>query len=505
MGAVLTVLAVSLVCFGAPVFGQEQTDAEKKIEELEKQLQQIKDSLSDGDDVAARIEALEKEFAKLKEEMASASPGEVGVSAAKAPTAQADASSASDQDATAAKQLPRSGMQGAPNPLQDDHRYLTGKDLLDDSFPNSIPIPGTDARFAIRGYAKLDFIQDLDYVGDRFEFELATIPVEGTPEAALDGRTTLHAKESRIGFDFRTTARNEKHGWEFPLQAFLEIDFFEDREELSRQPRLRHAYGVVGRFLAGQTWTISADLEALPGLIDFADGDALYGNRAAQIRWQDRAGEKLTWAVGLENPDSEIGNPLGFDGANRITLPNLAGRLRWKNKGGSHFQVAGDLYQLNWQGGETGPSDSALGWGVNLTGRYLFGKGNRDAIMGGAVIGKGAAHRIVSLGGSGSSGVLTASGNIDVLPVWEANIGISHYWTDSLNSTFSTAWTELDNSVFQPGDAIHRAGSFHLNLIWFPYKLASTGFEIMWGIRENKDGAEGTAFRIQYMAKFKFN
>jgi hypothetical protein len=503
MGAVLTVLAVFLVCFGSPAFGQ--TDAEKKIEELEKQLQQIKASLRDGDDVAARIEALEKEFAELKEEIAKGGPSEVGAGEAKAPTAQADASGASDPNKSVAVQLPPSGVQGAPNPLQDDKKYLTGQDLLDDSFPNSWPIPGTKLRFAVGGYAKLDFIQDLDYVGDRFEFELATIPVEGTPEAELDGLFTAHAKETRINFDFRSTAHNKKRNKDFPLQVFVEMDFFEDNEDLRLQPRLRHAYGVVGRFLAGRTWTTSADLQALPGLIDFADGDALYGNRAAQIRWQDRAGEKLTWAVALENPDSQIGNPLGFDGANRITLPNLAGRLRWTNKGGSHFQVAGDLYQLSWQGGETGPSDSALGWGVNLTGRYLFGQGNRDAIMGGAVIGKGAAHRIVSLGGSGSSGVLTPSGNIDVLPVWEANIGISHYWTDSLNSTFSTAWTELDNSVFQPGDAIHRAGSFHLNLIWFPYKLASTGFEIMWGVRENKDGAEGTAIRIQYMAKFKFN
>ena len=491
MGAVLTVLAVSLVCFGAPVFGQEQTDAEKKIEELEKQLQQIKDSLRDGDDVGARIEALEKEFAKLKEEMASASPGE------------ADPSSASDQDATAAKQLPRSGMQGAPNPLQDDHRYLTGKDLLDDSFPNSIPIPGTDARFAIRGYAKLDFIQDLDYVGDRFEFELATIPVEGTPEAALDGRTTLHAKETRIGFDFRTTARNEKHGWEFPLQAFLEIDFFEDREELSRQPRLRHAYGVVGRFLVGQTWTISADLEALAGTIDFSGGDALYGDRVAQIRMQDRAGKNLQWAFGLEDPKGDIGNPLELPGQNRPSLPNLAGKLRWTSERGSHFQVAADVFQLDWQGGDTGPSDTEIGFGLNLTGRWLLGKGGNNAIMGGGTIGQGSAHRVVALEG-GNDAVITPDG-MDVMSHWQAYIGYSHYWTKSLNSTISTAWTELDNSVFQPGDAIHRAGSFHLNLIWFPYKLASTGFEIMWGVRENKDGAEGTAFRIQYMAKFKFN
>ncbi len=289
------------------------------------------------------------------------------------------------------------------------------------------------------------------------------------------------------------------------MQVFLEWDFFEDREELAKQPRLRHAYGVIGRVLVGQSWTTSADLQALPGLIDFADGDALYGNRATQIRWTDRFSETMTWAVALENPDADIGNPLGFDGVNRNDLPNFAWRTRWANQKGSHFQLAGDLFPMSWQGGESGPSDDALGWGLNLTGRWLIGTGGINALVGGVVIGDGAAHRIVSLGGSGSSAVLTPAGTLDTLSVMEANIGYSHYWTDALNSTISYAWTELDNSEFQPDDAIHRASAFHANLIWFPYKSVSTGFELIWGERENKDGASGDAWRAQYMAKFKFN
>jgi hypothetical protein len=486
--AALVVLTLLPVGFGTPVFAQ--SDYDEKIEELEKALEEIKASIREGEDVGSRIEALEAELAKLKEEIAAGEPSE---------EESKDQVAAEPED-----QLPPAGVQGAPNPMQDDKKYLTGQDLLDESFPNSWAIPGTKSRLAIGGYAKLDFIQDLDYVGDRFEFELATIPVEGTPEAELDGRTTAHAKETRLNFDFRSQAHNKRRNKDFPLQAFLEIDFFEDREDLARQPRLRHAYGVVGRFLAGQSWTISSDLEALPGTIDFSGGDALYGDRVAQVRWQDRAGEILTWALGLEDPKSNIGNPLGLDGQDRPSLPNLAGKLRWTSKEGSHFQVAGDLFQLDWQGGDAGPSDTAFGFGLNLTGRWLLGKNGNNAVMGGGTIGRGSAHRVVVLGGAGNDAVITDNG-LDVMSHWQAYIGYSHYWTRSLNSTISTAWAELDNSEFQPGDAIHRAGSFHLNLIWFPYKLASTGFEIMWGERVNKDGAKGEAWRLQYMAKYKFN
>lgn len=360
--SLLVSVLVAVLC--GPAFGEDD-DLSARIAELEKALEAVKARAQAGEDVTARIAELERQLAEIKE--ASRKAG----SEAAAPTA-----------ATAtAEKLPPAGVQGSPNPLQrDDKQYLTGDDLLDESFPNSIPIPGSDVRFKVGGYAKLDFIQDFDYVGNRFEFELATIPVEGTPEAELDGRTTLHAKETRLNFDFRSKAR-WKRSKEFPLQAFLEIDFFDDREEFALQPRLRHAYGVIGRLLAGQTWTISGDLEAIPGTIDFSGGDALYGDRVAQIRWQDSIGDHVIWAAGVEDPKIGIGNPLGEAGADRSQLPNFAGKVRWTTQSGSHVQLGADLFQLEWQGGESGPSDRELGYGLNLTGRWLIGGKSTNAVL----------------------------------------------------------------------------------------------------------------------------
>lgn len=485
-------VAVLLVALCAPAFGQDD-DLAARIAALEKALEGIKASVAAGEDVTARIAELEAQLAQLKAD-AVAAEGEA------APAEDA----AEEAPAGAPAQLPPAGVQGSPNPLNENTQYLTGQDLLDAGFPNSIPIFGTETRFAIGGYAKLDFIQDFDYVGDRFEFELASIPVEGTPEAALDGRTTLHAKETRINFDFRRTAR-KKSGEEYPLQVFVELDFFDDRETFALQPRLRHAYGVIGRLLAGQTWSTSGDLEALAGTIDFSGGDALYGARVAQVRWQDRASKHVTWAVGLEDPKSSIGNPFGLGGADRPELPNLGARVRWTANDGSHFQLGGDLSQVNWQGGDTGPSDSEIRFGINLAGRLLVGGKGNNALVAGAQFGQGSANRVVVLSFDGGNDAVITENGLDVMSNKMAYIGYSHYWTDSLNSSISTNWAELDNSEYQPGSAIHRARSFHLNLIWFPYKLVSTGGEIMWGERVNKDGAKGEAWRFQYMFKYKFN
>ena len=90
-------------------------------------------------------------------------------------------------------------------------------------------------------------------------------------------------------------------------------------------------------------------------------------------------------------------------------------------------------------------------------------------------------------------------------PAWWAFVGFNHYWSKTLNSNFSTAWAGTTLASFQADETIQRAGSFHANLIWFPYSRVSTGIEYMWGLRENKNGVQGTASRIQFMVKFIFN
>ena len=406
----------------------------------------------------------------------------------------------------AAADTVETGTQGSPNPLQRNREYLTGEDLLDEAFPNSLPIPGSNTRLRIGGYAKLDLVQDLDFVGDRYEFELATIPVEGSDQAGLGGLTTIHAKESRINFDIRSVATNEARGWEFPLQVFVEIDFFDDRDAFRLQPRLRHAYGVIGRFIVGRTWTTTTDLAALTGTVDFSGGDALYGGRVGLIRFEDRLGESFKWAIGVEEPAVSITGLPGVDGESRASLPNFAGKLRWNASNGSHVAVGADVFRLEWQGGDDGLSDSQVGYGLSLSGRYILGDASKpNAFSGAATIGSGSAHRVVALSfDGGNDAVMTADG-LDATSHWQAYGGYSHYWTESLNSSVSAAWAELDNSRFQPGSAIHKAGSVHANLIWYPYRLVSTGLEVMWGPRENNDGASGSAWRLQYMTKFMFN
>jgi hypothetical protein len=93
--------------------------------------------------------------------------------------------------------------------------------------------------------------------------------------------------------------------------VFVESDFFggggTETVSNSHHLRLRHAYGKVGNFLAGQTWsTFMGANWLLPTTIDF-DGSAGMANiRQAQFRWTIEEG--LDFAI--ENPGNLVDGEL---------------------------------------------------------------------------------------------------------------------------------------------------------------------------------------------------
>ena len=198
-------------------------------------------------------------------------PALEGTPAVPTMTAAAPATAATDEPAAAIENL------------RDNDRPLTGQDLIDEDFPQSWPLFGSDYRMAFGGYVKLDYLQDSDGTGDRLPFVTGTIPVDG-PEAGVGGYMNAFARETRFSFEVRKTTPGAP-----PQKYFVEMDFFQESAGAFNQfPRLRHAYFVYGNFLAGRTWGILTDTRAFPTLIDFAAGDALSGTRAAQVWWEQR-------------------------------------------------------------------------------------------------------------------------------------------------------------------------------------------------------------------------
>ncbi len=182
------------------------------------------------------------------------------------------------------------------DPLNNRAVDMTGDDLAVDPFEHSWSLHGTRARMAIRGYVKIDYIQDFNGAYDRFQLVVAGVPVPGDGRPDQAGYMNMFARESRISFDIRSFTEDDT-----PLQVFMEIDFWNLADTpFFTAPRLRHFYGVFGRLLAGRTWGTLTDVYSLASTIDFAVGDAISGSRRPQVRFEQPLNDEFRAAVALE-------------------------------------------------------------------------------------------------------------------------------------------------------------------------------------------------------------
>jgi hypothetical protein len=374
----------------------------------------------------------------------------------------------------------------------------TGQDLVDASFPNSIPIFGTKARIAFTGYAKLDYIQDFDGGYDRFQYEIQNVPVPGDGRPVQSGYMNMHARESRFGVDVRSITETG-----MPIQVFAEIDFYNlDRGPFNQTARLRHFYGVVGRLLFGRTWGTQSDLFAVPNTIDFAAGDALTGTRRAQVRFEDKISKSLNYAVALEMLEFP-----GIDGADSLgqasqNLPLLASRITKTTRSGGRLMLGGSIFQLRWDGQDKIDNATAIGWGFSFSGREYFGKKHFFRWM--ASYGQGWGSQIVATIGTRSSAVLKPDGKLETMPAWNLGSGVALNIKSNLVTNLNINWYSIDPSVYREDKQMKSGQSAHINLIWSPYKKVNVGIEYMHLKRINTDETSGTGRRLQMMIKLMF-
>ena len=370
----------------------------------------------------------------------------------------------------------------------------TAGELFESSdFPGSWPMFGSDLRMRIGGYVKADFLYDVDGTTDKSQFLMSTIPVEGETAFDNEGYLAFFARETRVNVDIRRTKEGE-----IPLQLFVEGDFFNDQNRF----RLRHAYITAGDFIFGQTWTTLSFLESMAFMIDFAAGDALFGGRSAQIRYQKKLNKGYQLSIGLEYLSSlGIENSFDFNGQANVQLPLLALRLdkRWKT--GVLF-LGTSIAQLRWDGGSDGPSDQIAQIAFVVAGRQYIGDNNYVTFN--VSTGSAYGENIISFAGSEANALLNEDGELEDISALSAMVGFMHRWSPKLEANFNYAYGWLDAPETRADFALKRGGIGHLNLIYKFDKNFSIGAEYMWGAQRTANDAFGSANRIQTMAKFEF-
>lgn len=351
---------------------------------------------------------------------------------------------------------------------------------------------GSELRMKIGGYVKADLVYDFDGTLDPTQFLMSTIPVEGQPEYENGGYVNLFARETRFNIDVRRTTGK------VPLKLFLEGDFW----SAGNQFRLRHAYVVVGDFIIGQTWTTLSFLESLPSTIDFAAGDALFGGRATQVRYQKKLGKNLQLGLAIENLSFlGIENSSQLPGKPITKLPLFAARLDYSWGTGILF-LGSSVGQLSWDGGANGQDASTLQYAFVVAGRQYVGK--KTYFTWNASYGQASGENVMAFAGSSANAVLTLAGDLERMPALSALLGFKHSWSDKLATNFAYAYGWLQVPASRAPFALKDGGIGHVNLIYSPLDYLSTGIEYMWGAQRTSNEALGKASRRQMMAKFSF-
>lgn len=379
------------------------------------------------------------------------------------------------------------------------------------------PAPAPEAeepsktRMEIYGHAMLDMGYEAKQSDpDWFDVVRPTKLPSFENEFGDDGNFFSSVRQSRLGFKTDTLTKLGD------LKTIFEFELFGVGEDAGQTTfRLRHAWGELGQFGAGQYWSAFMDIDVFPNSIEYWGPNGMVLYRNVQARWTPWSDGDSRLAISLERPG---GSGDGGKFADRVELedvsgdfelPDLATHFRWA-QGWGHVQVAGILRQIKWKDNNDDQFDlsgSDTGWGINLSGNYKLGP---HVLRGSVVYGEGVQNYMNDA--TVDIGVVENPSNPnkpikgEAIPVLGVVAFMDLNWSDKWTSTIGYSYQDNDPTNGQ-ADSSFKKGQYALaNVLWHPVPNFFVGPEIQWAKRDNfRDGFSSDNYRFQFSAKYNFN
>lgn len=369
-----------------------------------------------------------------------------------------------------------------------------------------------ESTFEIYGFAMLDagyqFKQnDPNWFDVIRPTKLPSFPNEFAP----NGKVYYGVRQSRFGVKSSTPT---KYG---PLKTQFEFELFGTGVDAGQTTfRLRHAYGELGQFGAGQTWSPFMDIDVFPNSLEYWGPNSMVFFRNVQFRWMPLKGRNSV-TIALERPGASADqgrfeDRIELSGIRpKFDLPDLSGNVRFTRDWG-YFQVAGMLRRIKWVDTLNDAFDlggTETGAGLNFTSNVKFGENDvgRFAFVFGQGIQNYMNDAPVDVGIE-----LTPGGDprrpIDgvALPMIGFVAFLDHTWNKRFSTAVGYSMLDIDNSNGQAANAFHRGHYGLANLLFYPTDRAMVGGEFQWGRRENfLDGFKSDDFRIQFSFRYNFS
>ena len=364
------------------------------------------------------------------------------------------------------------------------------------------------ATYELYGFAQADLIQDFKRVRSDWNATLRPSRIPTTPgQYGSDGETIFSVRQSRFGVKASVPLGGNA------LKARLEFDFFgasSGRPDAGGQNgvRLRHAYGEWGPWLVGQTHSLFMDADLWPNIVDYWGPAGMAFYRNVQVRYTPISGTH-TFAVALERPATDLDPGTvttvypSVSGVSK--LPDLTAQYRLSGDWG-YLQLAG---MLRWLGYDTpgappgaNPKGDAVGGGLDLSSSIKASKmvTLRLSVLGGY----GISYYLNDGGTDLAFGGTAASPKAEAVPLLGIMAYVDLAWSDVWSSSFGYSSTTVENTALQADDAFKRGQYASVNLLATPLRDLLVGPELLWGMREDKNGADGNDVRLQVSVKWSF-
>ncbi len=292
--------------------------------------------------------------------------------------------------------------------------------------------------------------------------------------------------QTRFGFE---GTRITKKGDVF---VRLEVDFAG-----SNGFRIRHSYGQYKNLLAGQTWSLMAQVASRPTVMDNVGPTGAIIVRNPQIRYSNKdLLENTTLSVALEYnaPQFLQSNETSIMGTH--LLPDLTARIDVELDK-AMFQLTGILPTLS--GEDTDESIvMKMGWGFSFSTKIQSWESGKWYLQ--VAGGRGVTRYFNDAKTEGYDVLIDPTDASAMLPLSLAGyITYEQHWSSKLFSNLSYGFSQLENPSFTPGDLYSDASTIYFHSFYSPVKGAKIGLGYNYGIRNNNDGESGDASRIIMM------
>lgn len=317
------------------------------------------------------------------------------------------------------------------------------------------------------------------------------------------------------------------------VKTYFEFDLFGMGNNVGTTSfRIKHAYGELGKFGAGQTNSLFTDADVYPNIVEFMGPNAMPFIRNIQIRYTPILNKNHTLAIALEKPgatadqgqygENFIYPPVLDDVTFRFSIPDFTAEYRYSDTWG-YLELAGVLRSIKWEDNNSDQYDlsgSAWGWGLSLSTRLNLSKKLifKGALTTGAGIQNYMNDAETDIGIKRQySNPLTPIDGV-AIPMIGVVTYFDIYWNNKLSSAIGYSVLQNKTTETQLSTA-YKAGQYaSVNLLYSPVKNCVLGPELLWGMRQNNDfagdpffnhpaakGNSGNDVKLQFSFRYTFN